>query len=250
MRVLLVDDREVAEYVRRELEEESFSVVVAHDGGSGLRLAETAAFDIIVLDVMMPFLDGLQVTRALRRQNILTPISQHESACEQINRMLCERTACERFATLFWGVFDPAASTLRYVNAGHAAPMLFRKGRNRIDRLDEGGPVLGLLPGAQYSAGTVEVKASDLLILYSDGIDEATDQNNQEFGEDRIKKLAWDPEDATPSEVCERIINQVTAFASTGVPPDDRTLLVVRFPQAGAVPQHRNSGEIRIGAVA
>jgi DNA-binding response OmpR family regulator len=75
MRVLLVDDdREVAEDVRRELEEESFNVVVAHDGAYALRLAETSAFDIIVLDVMMPFMDGLQVTRSLRRQNILTPI--------------------------------------------------------------------------------------------------------------------------------------------------------------------------------
>jgi two-component system response regulator MprA len=75
MRVLIVDDdREVAEYVRRELEEESFNVVVAHDGASALRLAETSAFDLIVLDVMMAFMDGLQVTRSLRRQNILTPI--------------------------------------------------------------------------------------------------------------------------------------------------------------------------------
>src|SRR3954454_13098563 len=75
MRVLLVDDDgEVAEYVRRELEDESFSVVVAHDGATGLRLAESSAFDILVLDVMMPFMDGLQVTRNLRRQNILTPI--------------------------------------------------------------------------------------------------------------------------------------------------------------------------------
>ncbi len=75
MRVLLVDDdREVADYVRRELEEESFSVVVAHDGATALRLAETSAFDILVLDVMMPFMDGLQLTRNLRRQNILAPI--------------------------------------------------------------------------------------------------------------------------------------------------------------------------------
>jgi DNA-binding response OmpR family regulator len=75
MRVLLVDDdREVADYVRRELEEESFNVVVAHDGVSGLRLAESSAFDILVLDIMMPFMDGLQLTRNLRRQNILTPI--------------------------------------------------------------------------------------------------------------------------------------------------------------------------------
>jgi len=75
MRILLVDDdREVAEYVRRELEEESFEVKVAHDGATGLRSAETSAFDIIVLDVMMPFMDGLQVTRALRSQRIATPI--------------------------------------------------------------------------------------------------------------------------------------------------------------------------------
>jgi DNA-binding response OmpR family regulator len=75
MRVLLVDDdRDVAEYVRRELEEESFDVVVAHDGATGLRWAERSAFDIIVLDVMMPFMDGLEVTRGLRRQSNLTPI--------------------------------------------------------------------------------------------------------------------------------------------------------------------------------
>ena len=75
MRVLLVDDdREVADFVRRELEDESFDVTVAHDGASALRLAETSAFDMIVLDVMMPFMDGLQVTRRLRTQNISTPI--------------------------------------------------------------------------------------------------------------------------------------------------------------------------------
>jgi DNA-binding response OmpR family regulator len=75
MRVLLVDDdRDVADYVRRELEEESFDVVVAHDGATGLRLAESSAFDILVLDVMMPFMDGLQLTRSLRRQSIRTPI--------------------------------------------------------------------------------------------------------------------------------------------------------------------------------
>ena len=75
MRVLLVDDdREVVEYVRRELEDESFDVVVAHDGGTALRLAESSTFDILVLDVMMPFMDGLQLTRDLRRRNIFTPI--------------------------------------------------------------------------------------------------------------------------------------------------------------------------------
>jgi two-component system response regulator MprA len=75
MQILLVDDdAEVAEYVRRELEEEGHAVSVCHDGAAGLRAAELHAFDIIVLDVMMPLMDGLEVTRRLRRQHIHTPI--------------------------------------------------------------------------------------------------------------------------------------------------------------------------------
>jgi len=176
--------------------------------------------------------------------------SQHERACERINRMLCERTACERFATLFWGVFDPATRTLRYVNAGHAAPMLVRNGQNRIERLQESGPVLGVLPGAVYTAGSVAMEASDMLILYSDGINEATNQSDEEFGEDRIKELIWNAAEAPPSEVCERIMKHVTAFASAVVAQDDRTLMVVRFPEAGPVLQCRNSEDIRVRAAA
>lgn len=75
MQVLLVDDDvEVVEYVRRELEDEGHTVSVCHDGAAALRAAELHAFDIVVLDVMMPFMDGLEVTRRLRRQHIHTPI--------------------------------------------------------------------------------------------------------------------------------------------------------------------------------
>jgi two-component system response regulator MprA len=75
MRILLVeDDRDVADYVRRDLEEEGHSVAVCHDGSAGLRAAELAAFDIIVLDVMLPVMDGLEVTRRLRRGHVRTPI--------------------------------------------------------------------------------------------------------------------------------------------------------------------------------
>jgi DNA-binding response OmpR family regulator len=75
MRILVVeDDRDVADYVRRELEEEGHAVSVCHDGGAGLRAAERSAFDIVLLDVMLPVMDGLEVTRRLRRQQIRTPI--------------------------------------------------------------------------------------------------------------------------------------------------------------------------------
>jgi DNA-binding response OmpR family regulator len=75
MRVLLVeDDRELAGYVRKGLEEEGYVVQVSFDGSAGLKAAETTAFDLIVLDVMLPFLDGLEVAKRLRFQNIRTPI--------------------------------------------------------------------------------------------------------------------------------------------------------------------------------
>ena len=156
----------------------------------------------------------------------------HETAVEQTNRMLCERTSCERFATLFWGVFDPETRLLRYVNAGHTAPMLIRNGLSQC--LSEGGPVLGILPTARYSAGVVFVEGADTLILYSDGINEAANNDQEEFGDARIERISIDAADCAPAEICARILNQVTKFSSTHLPADDRTLLIARFPGARA----------------
>src|SRR5580698_6331370 len=75
LKVLVVeDDRELASFVRTGLEDERFNVTVSFDGGTGLLQAETHAFDIVVLDVMLPVLNGFEVTKRLRLQNIRTPI--------------------------------------------------------------------------------------------------------------------------------------------------------------------------------
>ena len=71
---MVEDDREVAGYVRRGLEEENHSVTVCFDGASGLRAAQSSAFDIIVLDIMLPYMDGFEVTRRLRMESVRTPI--------------------------------------------------------------------------------------------------------------------------------------------------------------------------------
>ena len=153
-------------------------------------------------------------------------------SCERINRMLCEKTASERFVTLFWGVFDPLTATFRYVNAGHSAPILQRANpamRSAADRMDEGGPVLGVLPGARYSSGVVQIEAGDTLIVYSDGVNEAADLKEEEFGDDRVRKIAEEISAKPAQEICERIMGQVASFAAEGPLQDDRTLVVVRF---------------------
>lgn len=176
--------------------------------------------------------------------------SQHESACERINHVLCERTACEWFATLFWGVFDPSTDTLRYVNAGHAAPTLVRDGCEPLERLREGGPVLGLLPDALYSAEVVKIENGDRLIVYSDGVSEAANKNHEELGEARLAQIISGGPDTAPETLCDQIMEQVTAFASSEASQDDRTLLVVKFSQSGAAVGDRKSEETVIAAVA
>lgn len=75
MRILLVeDDRDLADYIRRALEEEHHSVTVCFDGSAGLHAAQRAAFDILILDVMLPTIDGVQLTRRLRLESVRTPI--------------------------------------------------------------------------------------------------------------------------------------------------------------------------------
>jgi hypothetical protein len=161
----------------------------------------------------------------------------HETACERINHMLCEKTASERFVTLFWGVFDPLTATLRYVNAGHAPPLLLRSNPSAgsiPERLDEGGPVLGVLPNARYTCGKAQITAGDTLIVYSDGINEAADLKDEEFGDERVLKIVSDSSTRPPQEICENVMAQVAGFAAPGTLQDDRTLMVVRFLKSRA----------------
>jgi Stage II sporulation protein E (SpoIIE) len=222
--------------VTRHIDFAASSVSSDHVGGDFHDVFETpsGAVAIVLGDV-----SGKGVSAALLASVIQGAIRsatapQHETACEQVNRMLCERTSCERFATLFWGVFDPATRLLRYVNAGHAAPILQRSRDGRIERLHEGGPLLGILPGARFAAGEVMIEPGDSLVVYSDGVNEAANLQMEEFGEARIEQIVAAQRDQAPSpkELCGQIIEQVGQFVSSQVLADDRTLVAVRFQPA------------------
>jgi hypothetical protein len=226
------------------------AVAADHVGGDFYDIFEAAPGKtaIVLGDVSGKGVSAALLVSVLQGAIRSSTSSRHETACDRINRMLCELTARNRFATLFWGLFDAETGTLRYVNAGHAAPTLIRHGQNRIERLDQGGPVLGLLPSARYSAGSVKIDHRDTLILYSDGVNEAANQNEEEFGEDRLQEMVSHAEQASPDELCERIMTQVNAFASAGPPPDDRTLMVVRFQRSGAALSRRDAELVAIEA--
>lgn len=154
--------------------------------------------------------------------------AQHEEATEKINRMLCERASSERYSTLFWSYFDPLSGTLRYINAGHCAPLLF-KAHGDVRQLDEGGPVLGLLPDARFHQAAVAFEPGDTLVLFSDGIVEAADAQDEQFGEGRLKEIVMDSLALTPAEIRAKILAGLNGFTGDAELSDDRTLVVVRY---------------------
>lgn len=213
------------------------AVAAGQVGGDFFDIYETEAgkISIVLGDVSGKGMPAALLASVVQGAIRSSGASRHETACERINRMLCEKTASERFATLFWGVYDPLTGTLRYVNAGHTAPLLVRRrAQGRREVLSGGGPVLGLLPEAVYVPQTVRMETGDTLILYSDGISEAANEREEEFGDQRVLNIASAASDLPPSEICEQIMHQVADFADTSEAPDDRTLMVVRFLQARA----------------
>lgn len=227
------------------------AVAADHVGGDFYDIfgAESGEVAIVLGDVSGKGVPAALLASVLHGSIRSSTQQQHEVACERINRMLCERAACERFATLFWGVFDRVDNQLRYVNAGHVSPMLVRRGCQEIERLSDGGPVLGLLPDARYSAGIVNINEGDKLIVYSDGITESFDRNEEQFGEARLTEIISDCCNEEPQSLCDRIAKQVTAFASAEAPQDDRTLIVVEFAQSTAAFHEREPIDIAIASV-
>lgn len=172
------------------------------------------------------------VQGAVHASNAAGPAVNHEQAAERLNQLLCIKTARERFVSLVWCYFDPAASTLGYINAGHLPPLLVRRkadGKFEVERLHEGGPVLGVLPGATYRHTQVPVLPGDLLVVFSDGILEAANSLDEEFGEERILSTVEERWADSPTEIRDAILTKVRVFLGKELPHDDQTLMVVRL---------------------
>jgi serine phosphatase RsbU (regulator of sigma subunit) len=155
----------------------------------------------------------------------------HLNSTRRLNSLLCKKTASERFTSLFWGCFDPQRSTIQYVNAGHLPPMLIRQANNelQVHRLETGGPVLGLLPGADYQQGEQYVAPGDVLVAFSDGVVEATNPSGEDFGEQRLIAVLRELWDAPATDIRNTMHSRLKEFTGNAPVNDDQTLIVVRF---------------------
>ncbi len=145
----------------------------------------------------------------------------------RVSRRLYARTPPEKYATGFVAQLHPTAHRLEWANAGHNTALLIRTS-GEVDRLSASGPPLGLLPVSTYQAHATEVGPGDLLIIYTDGITEAVDGDDEEFGLDRLVAVASRHRAAPLIELRGEIERALDEFVD-GVPyADDRTMLFLR----------------------
>jgi sigma-B regulation protein RsbU (phosphoserine phosphatase) len=150
----------------------------------------------------------------------------------RLNHGVAEGNPGNRFVTLFYGVFDPDSRTLTYSNAGHNPPLVIGSGK-RTDKLDGGGPVLGLLRSVMYEMKRIRLAAGDILVLYSDGLTEATRPNSEEeFGEDRVAEIVH-ANSARPTQmILNAVVEALYDWTGGAQFTDDVTLLIARLPGA------------------
>ena len=155
----------------------------------------------------------------------------HVTASRQLNALLCQKTASERFTSLFWGYFDPQRSIIQYINGGHLPPLLLRKkdGQLEVHRLEVGGPVMGLLPDANFQQGEEYVAPGDLLVAFSDGVVEAENSAGEEFGDKRLISAIGELSEASATDIRNAIHTRLKEFTGNEPVADDQTLIVVRF---------------------
>lgn len=151
------------------------------------------------------------------------------SLVRKINNLVNSTFSDSRFVTLFYGEFTDSKSGLfLYVNAGHNQPIFFKKSTGEVSQLLTTGPALGIAPNARYRIGNVNFDKDDVLLLYTDGVSEATDSNFALYGEEKLKKKLADVAELEPKKICYEILESVQRFSASSAYGDDKTLVVIK----------------------
>lgn len=148
------------------------------------------------------------------------------AALTAVNRQVYASSLANRYATLFYGIFDGAKRTLRYVNAGHNPPMVIRQDGSII-WLETGGAPVGMLPDWAYEEAVIQLRPGDLVVAYTDGVIEALNAAGEEWGAEGLQKAAAESGAADADAAVRGIFASMDEF-SQGHQHDDATVAVLR----------------------
>ncbi|MCP4581697.1 MAG: SpoIIE family protein phosphatase [candidate division Zixibacteria bacterium] len=146
---------------------------------------------------------------------------------KKVNSLLYESIERENYVTAVYGVLDTKNRVFTFSNAGHNPPLLF-KTDGRIIELSEGGLVLGMFPESNYEERPIYINKGDILLFYTDGVTEAQDIDDREFGVERLKEFVENSRKLSPKEIIEIVIKEVQKFKERNKPLDDLTMILAK----------------------
>jgi sigma-B regulation protein RsbU (phosphoserine phosphatase) len=149
----------------------------------------------------------------------------------ELNDSMYESTDSGKFVTLFYGVYDDESRVFRYVNAGHNPPIWLKResdGTHSVDHLEAGGMVVGAFPRVGFEQGQLTLGSGETILVFTDGLTEAMDSAEEEFGEERLLELVQANPDRPVNDLAKLIEETVMDFVEPGSLHDDLTLIVAR----------------------
>ncbi len=184
---------------------------------------------LVVADV-----EGKGVSSAMVMSNLqatLRALVMHLHSLEVItlslNEMILADTHSEKFLSIFLGLVDTRRRALHYINAGHIPPILVRA-TGEVLSLEEGGMVIGLFSAVEYRRGSVKLMAGDVLLCCTDGIIEATNDQHEEFGVQRLVDLVSRHRRLAAQELVDEVAREVASFSRGSAHVDDKVLMVMK----------------------
>jgi serine phosphatase RsbU (regulator of sigma subunit) len=153
--------------------------------------------------------------------------SSLDEVVRSVNQYLADNTPANRFVTLFIAELDPTTGILRYINAGHNPPLVGRASGN-IEQLSSGGFPLGILPSADFEVGETQLSRGESLLIYSDGVSEANNLKEEEFGMERLIDVVRRNFQASAAGLRDKVESALSAFTQTAPANDDITLVIVK----------------------
>jgi sigma-B regulation protein RsbU (phosphoserine phosphatase) len=186
--------------------------------------------DVVIADVsgkgaaaslLMP---SLAVALRLRAGELSGPAA----ILKDLDGVLKQVTNPATFVTMFYARFNPSLRTLEYACGGHNPPLLLRPKTGESLLLEEAGPIMGILPDAQFTNTLISLEPGDILTLYTDGVTEQENETEEEFSLDRLKNLVLSKESEPAATIITDISEAVSNFAGTTQQSDDLTVVVAK----------------------
>jgi serine phosphatase RsbU (regulator of sigma subunit) len=190
----------------------------------------TERWGLVIADVSgkgVPAALFMALSRTLVRANVNDMVTVSD-AIRKTNDLITENDRSNMFVTLFYGVLDPGKMTFTYVSAGHNPPFMLRKGNKDIIMLKARGVALGVVPDIGLEEKQITLNKGDVVVLYTDGVTEAINDKEEQFGTDRLVAITEQNRELPAIEIMQRIKDGVVEFSQGQPQFDDITLMILK----------------------